>query len=292
MQWLWLSAGLGAGVLLAIPLVAMAVRRESRRVRILERRARATERLAELGMLTGGLAHEIKNPLSTIGLNIQLLQEDLASLSSQDAAGSAIREPIGRLQRRFDSLARETQRLRGTLEDFLRFAGRVKLHRAQADINALVGELVDFFTPQAQTSQIHLRTQLAANPATLWADTSLLKQSLLNILINATQAMIEAEKNSQPSGGNDELIIRTERGRALGQDEFRIHITDTGPGIEPDQLEKIFLPYYSSKKSGTGLGLPTARRIVEEHGGTLTVHSSVGRGTDFIIALPAESRPD
>ncbi len=269
-------------------LATLVVGRAIRRARRLERRARATDRLAELGMLTGGLAHEIKNPLSTVGLNIQLLQEDLSAVASQVAGTGPVREQIGRIQRRFESLARETHRVRDILEDFLRFAGRLQLDRLQTDINAMINELVDFFAPQAQASRVHLRTQLKAQPPMLWADTSLLKQALLNLVINATQAMARAREQNQPSGGSDELIIRTERGRVHGEEEIRIYVTDTGPGIESDKLEKIFRPYYSSQRGGTGLGLPTTRRIIEEHGGTVTVHSELGRGTEFTVTLPVE----
>lgn len=282
MQWQWFCIGLGSGVLVAAPIAAAAIRR----VRRLEQRARTTDRLAQLGTLTGGLAHEIKNPLSTVGLNIQLLQEDLGDLALQIAPDTPAQEQIGRIQRRFDSLSRETQRLRDILEDFLRFAGRVKLHRASVDVNALIGELADFFAPQAQASGIHLRTQLKAYPPTMSADTSLLKQALLNLIINAAQAMTEARQSGEPTGGCDELIIRTERTRSLGQEEIQIHVTDTGPGMEKDKLEKVIEPYFSSKKGGTGLGLPTARRIIEEHGGALDVHSEPGRGSVFKIAIP------
>lgn len=288
MPWLWI----GVGFLSAVPLALVAAKIESRRVRQLERRARGAERLAELGRLTGGLAHEIKNPLSTVSLNIQLLQEDLGDLASRCHAGSPEQDQLGRIQRRIDSLSRETLRLRDILEDFLRFAGRVKLHRERADVHALIEELVDFYSPQAQSAMIHLRTQLTAQPSCLSIDTSLLKQALLNLLINASQAMTHARDTDQPHGGSDELLIRTDRDRVLGQDEIRIHITDTGPGITPEHISQIFQPYFSTKKHGTGLGLPTARRIIEEHGGTLSVHAEPGRGTDFTITLPTDQAAD
>lgn len=309
---IWFFAGIAVGLLLAIPATALAQRWERRRLQRLEARARAAERLAELGKLTGGLAHEIKNPLSSVGLNVQLLQEDLSELSGElsrampdehdassdqgirqgvpDAvAAQTIHELIGRIQRRFGGLARETQRLRDILEDFLRYAGRVKLDRQPVDINALVDELVDFFAPQAQAAQVRLRTQLAGAPVTVGADSGLLKQALLNLLINATQAMIEAREAGRPHGGANELILRTEVARDLGQPEVCIHVIDTGPGIAPEDRDRVFEPYFSTKKTGTGLGLPTARRIVEEHGGTLALYSEPGRGSDFVVVLPVEA---
>jgi len=285
-QWVWFGIGLGSGLLVAIPFFLIAVRRATRRVRRLEQRARSSDRLAELGMLTGGLAHEIKNPLSTVGLNVQLLQEDLDTIAQQVASDRPVHEQIGRTRRRFEALTRETHRLRDILADFLRFAGRVNLHRVPTQLNDLINELVDFFGPQAQADDIYLRTQLTPQAPIVSVDVDLLKQALLNILINATQAMAHARKENQPSGGSDELIIRTQSVREGIHHVVRMHVTDTGPGIDPGKLQKIFHPYYSAKKGGTGLGLAIARRIVEEHGGSLHVHSELGRGSDFIVSIP------
>ena len=280
--------GVAVGVALTIPLALWWNRRTSRRVRLLERKAQANQRLAELGTMTGGLAHEIKNPLSTVNLNLQLLREDIDELVSLMPADAVPHEKITRIERRGDALLREIKRLKEILDDFLRFAGRVKLDLAPADVNQVVDELVDFFAPQAQTAGIRIRTQLDAVPADVTIDTSLIKQAILNLLINATQAMTEARTASEKHGGCDELIIRTNRTRTLGLDEVHIHIIDTGPGLAPDKIEKIFQPYFTTKKGGTGLGLPTTRRLVQEHGGSIAVHSEPGRGTDFTISLPVK----
>ena len=279
--------GLAVGAALAVPLAWGWSRRTERRVRALEQRARSAERLAELGTLTSGLAHEIKNPLSTIGLNVQLLREDLKD--QLDELPEQNRPPLSRLQSRFDSLGRETDRLKVILEDFLRYAGRVNLDLVPTNVNGLIDELCDFFAPQAAESDIQLRTQLDANPHTVAADADLLKQALLNLVLNATQAMTGARDRSAAHGGANELMIRTENRRELGDTLIAIHVIDTGPGIPTDTPEKLFQPYYSTKPSGTGLGLPTARRIVEEHGGRLSVVSEPGRGTDFMITLPVSA---
>jgi signal transduction histidine kinase len=278
----WFVLGVGLGLLLAVPLMVLAARRAEQRVRKLERRARAAERLAELGTLTGGLAHEIKNPLSTIGLNIQLLQEDLHNLAQQVDPTTPVHDGLGRVERRLGSLSRETHRLRDILEDFLRYAGRMKLDRVPIDLNQVVDELADFFAAQASQAQVRLRTQLADQPAVAHADASLVKQALLNLMINAVQAMSEAREHSKPHGGANELIVRVQPRKG----EIAIHVTDTGPGINPEHVGKIFQPYYSTKKRGTGLGLPTTRRIMEEHGGAVTCHSELGRGTEFVMTLP------
>ena len=288
--WSILAIGVGVGVLLTVPIAYLWNRRTARRVRDLEQRARAAERLAELGTLTGGLAHEIKNPLSTVGLNIQLLQEDLDEMVKRAGEANIPDEATQRVHRRFNSLSRETQHLRAILEDFLRFAGRMELDREPIDLNALVDELGDFFQPQARAAGVQLRTQLAADPATAAADEGLVKQALLNLLINAAQAMEDARKKDKPHGGADELIVRTERQRHLGEEEIHIHVIDTGPGMDEGVKAKVFQPYYSTKKGGSGLGLPTARRIAEEHGGRLVIHTAPGQGTDFTLALPVEAR--
>lgn len=283
---LGLCVGAAILLLMALPMFWLLMRRTQTRSEQNARKARTTERLAELGMLTGGLAHEIKNPLSSVGLNIQLVQEDLTELA-RDAQSQA--EKVGRVRRRVDALARETQRLRDILDDFLRFAGRMKLDLAPVDVNQLVTELADFFLPQAQSMGVRIRTELSPTADVVQADPSLLKQALLNLMINATQAMAEARANGKPHGGADELILRTHTTRELKTTQVIIDVIDTGPGIASDVLPKIFQPYFSTKKGGTGLGLPTTRRIIEEHSGSLHVHSDIGRGSDFSIQLHANA---
>jgi signal transduction histidine kinase len=276
----WALLGLALGVAATMPLLRVMLRRGERRARDAERRARDAERLAELGSMTGGLAHEIKNPLSTIGLNAQLLAEGL-----REAELPA--EQRERLLRRLDALSREAERLRGILTDFLQFAGRIKLDPQPRDLVQVVDELSDFFHPQCAQAEVVLRTQLPRQPVVARVDEALLKQALLNLMINAVQAMRHEEQSGDgtASGGQrGELILRLES----DADESRIHVIDTGPGIPPQQIEAIFRPYVSYKSGGTGLGLPTSRRIIEEHGGRLTVESAPGRGSDFVIHLPVK----
>lgn len=254
-----------------------ALRLQSARIRSAERRARSAERLAELGAMTGGLAHEIKNPLSTIGLNAQLLSEGVEELA---IAG----EEKGRLVRRVQSLRREVERLRGILTDFLQFAGELRLDRKPADLNLAVEELVDFFLPQADKSGVRLRSDLSPGPLVADVDIAHLKQAILNLLLNAAQAMAaEGASADRPH----ELIVRTARSTDTERRPVaKIHVIDTGPGMSAETIEKIFRPYFTTKSGGTGLGLPTARRIVEAHEGRLELHSEPGRGTDFSITLP------
>lgn len=264
---------LATGVLLALAAIVIAAR-EVRRRRGLERdMERLRGRIAEVSSMTGGLAHEIKNPLSTLVLNTQMLDEEL-----DDAVPDA--DTRARLHRRVGALVRETVRLRGILEDFLRYAGRLRLDPQPVDIAGLVDDLVDFFHPQCDQAGVLLRAEIAPGPIEADVDEGHLKQAVLNLMLNALQAM---DRGEGPAGeGRGELIVRVE----AGDREVRIHVIDTGPGIPADRLDEVFRPYVSGKPGGSGLGLPTARRIVEEHGGGLTVHSEPGRGSDFLILLP------
>lgn len=273
--WWWVIVGVALGLLVMAPITRLLLQRAERRARDAERRARDAERLAELGSLTGGLAHEIKNPLSTIGLNAQLLSEGI-----HDSA--LPRNEKERLEKRLYALRREAERLRDILSDFLQFAGRVRLHREHTDLARAVEEIADFYLPQCEREHIVLRTQTPKSEVVASVDEGLLKQAILNLVINATQAMSDGRPADETVGPQGELILRVES----KPDEVRIHVTDTGPGIGPERLDEIFRPYVSGRSGGTGLGLATARRIVEEHGGRITAQSEIGKGSNFTITLP------
>lgn len=286
----WLIVGLVAGAALMAVVGRWQVRRALARQQIAEKRARAAERLAEIGGLTSGLAHEIKNPLSTIGLNAQLLGEAIEELSRETPVTDPERQ---RLLRRIATLRREVERLRGILQDFLNYAGELRLDKQPTDVNRVVDELCDFFMPQAQSQGVRLRTDLAAGPLMAPIDVGHFKQALLNLMLNGVQAM-----QGENGGNARELIIRTVRAvPATGRQEAsetspsmaQVHVIDTGPGISHDVLAKIFTPYFTTKAGGSGLGLPTTRRIIEAHGGRLDVLTDPGKGTDFVVQVPTES---
>jgi signal transduction histidine kinase len=255
--------GLLVGCLSSLVLATAAALAAYRRFERLQRRARQAERLAELGTLTGGLAHELKNPLSTIQLNLQLLREDLPDDEIVN----------GRIVNRLTTVQKEAQRLRDILDDFLRYAGRMELVRKPVDVAGLLEEMVDFFHPQAQLQRVQLRLRRSDDPLVVPLDERMMKQAMLNLMINAVHAM--------PAGGEIILSGRREDRRAV------IEVADTGRGMEPDVLDRIFQAYYSTKKGGHGLGLAISKRIVEEHGGTISAVSEVGKGTLFRIELPA-----
>lgn len=280
MEWGSFTLGLAAGGASALLLTASLITRRLVRLRAAEQRALRQERLAELGALTGGLAHEIKNPLSTIGLNVQLASEAISDsqLPEDDKAT---------LVRRVETVSREATRLANILNDFLRFAGRIKLAPIESDAREVVEELVDFYRPQCELHRVVLRADLPAAPARARFDPALLKQALLNLLINATQAM-----SGPPAAAGDaptrELMVRI----GVLSDELVIHVIDTGPGIPADKHAEIFRPYVTGRKGGSGLGLAVTRRIVEEHGGRIDLYSEPGKGSDFVIRLPIEGPRD
>jgi signal transduction histidine kinase len=259
----WFSAGLLAGFVVTAAVAAIGFAVALRRYAALQKRTRDAERLAELGTLTGGLAHEIKNPLSTVQLNLQLLAEDI---SPENPA-------YPRLISRLRTVTQETGRLREILEDFLRYAGRMEVDRRPIELNALLEELVDFFIPQAQLHRVQIRLKKSATPVTADADPKLIKQAVLNLMLNGVQAMSHA--------GGELILSVSNDGR-----DATIEVIDTGPGIPPDAINRIFDAYYSTKRGGTGLGLAMTRRIISEHGGRLEVKSEMGRGSSFCIRLP------
>ena len=225
----------------------------------------------ELAKLTGELAHEIKNPLSTIKVNLKLAQEQLSERAGSDPQ-------TARALRKIQVVQQETDRLQRILDGFLKYIGKPELDLSPTCLNTLVGDLVDFCWPQLQAQGITLRHSQCEETLTVNIDASTVKQVLLNMILNAQQAMDQ--------GG--ELIIQTQRRR----DQAAILISDTGPGIQPVLLDRIFAPYFSTKPKGTGLGLAIAKKIIEAHHGSMTVESEPGKGTRFTVELPLYKTPD
>ncbi len=232
-----------------------------------------SRRIRFLVRLADGLAHEIKNPLSTMSINLTLLQEEWERAGAVRNPGAPERTPREeRSLKRIRTLQREVQRLERILEDFLDFARGGDVNRRPDDIARIVQELVDFVEPEDESVGIRHHVDLVLGLPLVLVDEAQIKQAVLNLLVNARQAM--------PEGG--ELLIRARR---IGT-QVEISVTDTGTGMGSEKLERCFDEYWSDKQGGTGLGLATARRIIEEHGGTITVLSEEGRGTSFSICLP------
>jgi two-component system, NtrC family, sensor histidine kinase HydH len=232
-----------------------------------ERLARVRlQRLAELGTLLAGFAHEVRNPLSTIGLNLQLVLEDCKEPETP-------REK--RIQKRLTTVDNEVRRLQKILEEFLSFARAPEPKLKPVDLHARLQALVDFHALPLQERGVALRFYPGGNIGFVQADWDHLQGAIINLVRNAGDAT--------PAGG--EVLVSTQR----DGDDVLVHVTDTGSGIPLEVQPRIFDPYFSTKKTGTGLGLPTVRRVVEEHGGSLTFTSEPGRGTRFTVRLPGSS---
>ncbi len=225
---------------------------------------RLRDQYAEISQLAGGLAHEIRNPLSTLSLNLDLLLEDF-----QNAETPRDRRVLQRLER----LRPEVQRLHGILESFLRFARVQELKLEPTDLNAVIDELRDFYEPHASTKGIVIRTRFATDLPLTQMDRDLFKQAMLNLVLNAEAAM--------PSGG--ELILLTRRQGPW----VELEVIDTGVGMAEDVRARIFDAFFSTRAGGSGLGLPTTRKIIEVHGGAIDVQSELGKGSQFSVRMPA-----
>lgn len=220
---------------------------------------------AALTELAGGFIHEIKNHLNTLNLNLQLLAEDFSEPENQRE-----RRALVRVQK----LQGECQRLVELSNDFLRFARLKELPLEKADLGKLVEEMIDFFIPTARAANIDVKSFLPADLPALMLNKEMLRQALLNLMLNAVQAM--------PQGG--ELTVQA----SVENHHVCLSLIDTGSGIEPEVMPKIFRPFFSTKakSGGSGLGLPTTKKIIEAHGGTIDVQSEIGKGTKFTVRLP------
>ena len=241
------------------------------------------EQLVELSALTGGLAHEIRNPLSTLKVNLQLLDEDWKEIASPDPARPAVdpQDVARRSRARIASLLSETKRLERILSDFLQFVGKRELKLQRMDINHVVSELGDFYRPQSQAQHIDLAVDLSSAPLYCAVDSHVIKQAILNLLINAQHAIV-ALRSTTAGDSADRIVLRTSKDSSRA----RIDVIDTGPGISTEICNSIFRAYFSTKKGGTGLGLATARQIVREHGGQIGFECPDAGGTKFSIWLP------
>ena len=229
------------------------------------------KQLADLGAVATGLAHEIRNPLNSLYINSQILAELLAALPE----GATDRK--GELLALAHSNMKVTQRLNDILTEFLRFARPAAMELVVADLNRIVADTLRFLEVDFARRGIELVPSFHPEPLPLFADEKQLRQALLNILLNAEEAMDKERKVIK-------VMTGSERGRPF------VRVTDNGRGIPRADRKQIFRLFFSTRKNGTGLGLPIVRKIMREHGGKIGIRSREGRGTTVTLSLPTEEQ--
>lgn len=226
-----------------------------------------SERLNALTLLAAGVAHEIGNPLNSLHIHLQLMQRQADKLGS--AAPEELRESIGVAQS-------EVSRLDSIVTQFLKAIrpSRPQLH--PENVNAVMDESVRFFAPEIKDREITVEQELRSDLPLIQLDRDQMKQAFYNVIKNSFEAMKR----------RGVLRIRTD----MDDTHVLITFTDTGGGMSPDHLSRIFEPYFTTKTAGTGLGLLIVRRIVREHGGELSIESKEGEGLTLTIRLPFVDR--
>ncbi len=233
----------------------------------LERRVRVADKLAGLHTLSAGVAHELRNPLSAIDLNLHLLEEELRAETT----------PSATLEKYLRVLRAETRRLGAILDNFMKFArpGALRLHAV--DTGQLLSHIMSLLQYEAQDRRIQLQSATSDPLPAIMGDETEISQVLVNVIVNAFQAMLD--------GGVCQVIARGSQ--VDGKDWVELTVRDSGVGIKREELPRLFEPFYTTKTAGSGLGLAIAYRIVQDHDGTIQVSSAPGAGTTVVVKLPA-----
>lgn len=221
----------------------------------------------ELAQLAGELAHEIKNPLSVIRMNMDLLAEDF-----RDAATHHERRAL----RTIDTVRSQCTRLENLLRDFLKFSTMRRLQLRPGSLNEQLERILDFYAPHARELGVEITKYLDPDLPSIRLDIESLEASLMNLVKNAIEAM--------PDGG--QLTARTR----VTRNGVALDLIDTGCGMEVSTAMHMFEPFFSTKEGGSGLGLPTAKKIIEAHGGRIDVQSELNHGTQFTLEFPVPPR--
>jgi len=220
-----------------------------------------TEKLSALGRMAAGIAHEINNPLAGILLFSSRMRKKVTE--------------AGPIQEGLDVIIRETQRCKGIIQDLLEFSRDKEPEKAKASINQIVDKALGILENEFRLHHISVEKNLSDKVPSLLLDVNLMQQVIVNLLINAVEAIKE------------QGVIAVKSHMSPDQKSARIEITDTGCGIPPENLGKIFDPFFSTKSNGTGLGLAVSYGIIQKHHGDIQVSSQPGQGTRFIIEIPA-----
>jgi signal transduction histidine kinase len=247
----------------AITLIWVNQNRHLRKMKELEDRIQLAERLSSLGHLAAGVAHEIRNPLNAMGMGLQRLKREFLPPDETKKE-----EYISFVE----LILKEIRRVNEIIEQFLTLSRPFQLNLRESSLQDLLKNLVTFFQEEVSSLGITLQTEIPSDLPLIKMDPERLTQALINIMKNGMQAM----------GQGGSLRIET---KSL-KEGVEVIISDSGSGIPPEQMEKIFNYYYTTKEKGVGLGLPIAHRIIEAHGGQLKIESRVGSGTKVIVTLP------
>ncbi len=231
----------------------------NRSLREAEQQVRRAERLAALGQLTAGLAHELRNPLGTIKGSADMLSQNLPP------GDEIARELAG-------YISSEVDRTNSLVSRFLDFARPLQLRRAVADLSEVIAAAVRSIRRDAERLGVAIQVEPPSHPIAFPLDAELMERVVVNLLANALQA-------SAP-GGSVSICSRA------AKHEAAIEVSDRGAGIEPDRIESIFNPFFTTKSDGTGLGLAIVAKIVDEHRGRIDVQSTPGEGSTFTVTLP------
>jgi two-component system NtrC family sensor kinase len=234
-----------------------------------ERELVRTERLAAIGKMAAMITHEVRNPLSSIGLNTELLEEELGEGERSGEARALCR-----------AIQAEVDRLTDITETYLHFARLPKPKLHEEALSSIVKSLIDFEREPMSLRGVKLEAQLADDLPQVVVDDAQIRQALLNLLLNAADAVAEI------GGGAVRVTTR------LGDEGcVEVVVEDDGPGIDPELSGKIYDPFFSTKEGGTGLGLALTHQIVRDHGGAIQVDSRPGHGARFTVSLPTAARP-
>jgi signal transduction histidine kinase len=238
---------------------ALLTMRDAESVRRIENEIELSRRLAAIGRLTSGVAHEVKNPINAIVVHLELLREKMREIDPDT-------------RRHMDIIGREIHRLDRVVQMLVDFNRPVELRLVDFDLRRLVEDVALLASPEAALQGVRLETKLTNSPLPVRADSDLIKQALLNVVLNGVQAM--------SNGGVLAIVARQQDAAAT------IEVQDQGGGIPPEVRDKVFNLYFTTKKSGSGIGLAMSYRVLQLHNGAIDFVTEVGRGTTFRLLLP------
>ncbi len=244
---------------------ALLTMRDAESVRRIENEIELSRRLTAIGRLTSGVAHEVKNPINAIVVHLELLREKMRAVDPDT-------------RRHLDIIGREIHRLDRVVQTLVDFHRPVELRLSHFDLRRLAEEVVSLASPEAARQGVDVRTSFAREPLLVRADADLIKQALLNVVLNGVQAMSD--------GGMLDVMVRRVEGAAT------IEVRDQGSGIPPEIRDKIFNLYFTTKRAGSGIGLAMSYRVMQLHNGALDFVTEMGRGTTFRLVLPLTGTQD